>query len=604
MQFDLFAQRKIIPTQWLIILILVLAAVGVYFNAFPNQFVHDDIPQIVENPWIKNVRFLPEIITSAVWDYRGEAYASNYYRPLMHIIYTMAYHIFGLRPWGFRLINILFHAGTTILVFLLALRLFNKDGKPSSGKDHSRLPAFLAALLFAVHPIHTEAVTWIAGLPDVSFTFFYLLAFYLYIQLDRSKTQNIFPRSNILCLLFFFLALLCKETALTFFPLILVYDYLFERSQNNRISLCNLIKWYLPYITVICGYLLLRTYALGRLTPSVQIHFDLSLYQQIINIFPLFVQYLVKLIFPVNLNSFHVLHPISSLWGWAGVSAFIITIAFLMLIIITGKTGKVLCFSLLWILIPLLPVLYVPVLGVNPFAERYLYLSSAGFVLIVVILFKKLLWRFSLHPRSVLWLSGVLVVLLAGSYAIGTVQRNPVWKDNLSLWSDVVQKAPDAPTAYNNLGTVFGSKGQIDRAIVSFQKQIELNPAYPQAHFNLGKIYADRGQENEAAYHFRKALERSPNYAEVHNSWGVVLARAGKLDSAIIRFKQAIAYRPLYPKAHDNLGTAFAAKGDFPRAVKHFRQALYLEPGNKLVRQKLGQCQAILVRRRKTKSAP
>ena len=153
----------------LFIIIILIASFAVYFNALFNDFVYDDKVQVLENHWIKDIKFIPEIFSKSVWSFQKGAVISNYYRPLMHLIYMLNYYIFGLNPWGFHLVNILFHAGVSVLVFIIGLRLLRESQHQASASY--MIPSFIAALLFATHPIHTEAVTWVAGLPDLSFTF-------------------------------------------------------------------------------------------------------------------------------------------------------------------------------------------------------------------------------------------------------------------------------------------------------------------------------------------------------------------------------------------------------------------------------------------------
>src|SRR3989338_11160465 len=194
--------RGLLSSKYTYIVIILITSIGVYLNTLPNGFVYDDEFQVLKNPWIKDVRYIPEIFLSDVWAFEGKG-LSNYYRPLMHMIYMIDYYIFGLKPWGFHLTNIIFHAGVSVLVFIIASILINQshDLNPKSqilksksniqdSKSKILSPAFIAALLFAAHPIHTEAVTWVAGIPELSFTLFYLLSFYLYINPVRDKSLN------------------------------------------------------------------------------------------------------------------------------------------------------------------------------------------------------------------------------------------------------------------------------------------------------------------------------------------------------------------------------------------------------------------------------
>jgi len=147
---------------WLMVAAIAAVSFAVYFNTLYNGFVYDDEAQVLLNHWIRDMKYLPEIFYKSVWGFRSANTTSSYYRPLMHVINMASYHLFGLAPWGFHLVNILFHAGNTVLVFIVTARLFGKSAAmPEEGRGETRWlssPPFLAALLFATHPVHTEAV--------------------------------------------------------------------------------------------------------------------------------------------------------------------------------------------------------------------------------------------------------------------------------------------------------------------------------------------------------------------------------------------------------------------------------------------------------------
>ncbi|MEK9134645.1 MAG: hypothetical protein AAB333_07260, partial [Pseudomonadota bacterium] len=358
--------------------------------------------------------------------------------------------------------NIIFHAGVTLRVYLIVSMLINQyhdlnfkfqipnskskilnpKSKIINHKSEILNPPFVAALLFAAHPIHTEAVTWVAGIPELSFTLFYLLSFYFYIYPVRDKSLNrrgscksieeiafavipakagiqkslvlkntgfpIIPKHRdgnetnkdfcknlrtkvngrrgkriVLSVFFFFLAILCKETAITLPLLLFVYDYSFRKDTLLPLSsktLYQLLKRYLPYLIVSIIYFILRTYALRGFAPLKR-HVQLSNYEYFINIFPLFIQYLEKLLLPINMNAFYVFHPISSIFQWKGIIALSFTLGFIFLMYFFRR-HKLFFLCLLWIVIPLLPVLYIPALGESTFTDRYLYLPSIGFVVL------------------------------------------------------------------------------------------------------------------------------------------------------------------------------------------------------------------------------
>ena len=553
-------------TFWLLIFFILLSSSAVYFNSLFNGFAYDDAWQVLNNRWITDIRYIPDIFAKNVWGFRQDSSISNYYRPAMHLIYMANYHIFGLNPWGFHLVNILLHDGVCLLVFLISAGLF-KQSRPTVSVAHLT-PPFIAALLYATHPIHTEAVTWVAGLPDLSFAFFYFLSFYFYI---KSTSSNIlFKGTYILSIISFFLATLCKEPALTLPLIIAAYDYAFRK---GKVQLTSSLKRCIPYLMVTGCYFLLRFHALKVFAPLKQ-HTELTTYQSFINVLPLFMHYLEKLIFPINLNVFYVLHPISSIFEMKGILSLIVTTAFVVFTFVTFRTNKVAFIALLFIVIPLLPVLYIPGVGTNTFAERYLYISSFGFVLLVALLVD---WAQVNKPSIIVGLA-TLSIVTAGLYSWETVSRNTIWKDDYTLFADTAGKSPDADVPRYNLGLNLQNKGKIDEAIEQYQIALKINPDYADAHMNLGIAFFKKGWIDNAIEQYQIALKINPDYADAHMNLGVAFFKERWIDKAIEQYQIALKLKPDNVDAHVNLGAAFGEKKWIDKAIQQFELALQLDP--------------------------
>ena len=509
------------------VLILALVSFAVYFNALSGAFVYDDETQVVENPWIRDVSNIPTAFSKSVWSFHSAAIISNYYRPLMHSVYILTYQLFGLNPVGFHLVNILFHCGATVLVFLTIRRLL---------PGHQATPAylsapFIAAILFASHPIHTEAVTWIAGLPDVAFTFFYLLSFYLYVE---SKT--LLSRSYLFSLACFALAAFFKEPALTLPAILFAYDCAL---REERFSLPDYAKRYIPYLAIGTGYLALRIHALGGVAPHKR-HAFLSSYQCVINVFPLFCRYIEKLIFPTNLNAFYVFHPTTSLFQWKAFLPLLATAVVVILALVALKKSEAAFLGILFVTVPLLPVLYIPALGENTFTDRYLYLPSVGYVFLLAVF---LSWTEKKWPGAAKSIA-VALIALAGTYAIGTVSRNNVWQNSYNLWTDTVEKSPDSAMAHNNLGKVFRDRKMPDKAIEQFQAAINLRPDYDDAHNNLGGVYGDLKMFDKALGELQIAATLNPNNESTHFNLGLLYCNIGMMENARKEFTKVLATKP------------------------------------------------------------
>jgi len=533
------SQKTTSIMKFIPIMILLLVSFAVYFNALFGDFVYDDKEQVVNNPWIRDIGNIPTIFSRSVWSFQPGLSTWNYYRPLMHIVYMLNYHVFGLKPWGFHLVNILFHCGVSALVFLI-IRGFLTEHRVTTSSVYLS-PPFMAAMLFASHPIHTEAVTWVAGLPDVAFTFFYLLSFYLYILFrEGAKTGYLFS------ILSFSVATLFKEPALTLPIMLIAYDYQMKKFDE---TLLVGIKRYIPYIVVSGIYLLVRYHALGSFAP-LESYTDLSTYQFIINVFPLFREYLTSLLWPFNLNFWHTFHPISTLIEANGMISIVVTVIFIFLVALAAyKKKKIYFVGLLLLIIPLLPAFYIKGISGKPYAERYLYLPSVGYVLLLAIL---LSWAKDKLPRAAKSVT-IVFIAIVGLYTVGTINRNKVWKDNFYFWSDTVKKSPDNAIAHNELALAYVTQGQLDRAIAELQTILRLMPDNANAHISLGNVYVAQGQLDRAIAEFQEALRLKPNSAIAHKNLARAYASQGQLDRAIAEFQTALRLKPDFNEAQQGL---------------------------------------------------
>jgi tetratricopeptide (TPR) repeat protein len=545
----------------LMLIIIFLASFAVYLNALPDGFVSDDKEQVVENNWIKHIEYIPDIFSKGVWEFQEEK--SDYYRPMMHMIYMFNYHIFGLRPWGFHLVNVLFHSGVSILVFILSLKLLGQSWPP--GPTSNTLPSFIAAMLFVAHPVHTEAVTWIAGLPDLSFTFFYLLSLYLYIRSAEGLRYG-----YLFSLVSFSCAILCKEPALTL-PIILVaYDYLFRKEGDRYI---NRFKRYLPYIALAGFYLIVRISALGGFAPRKHYSYlSLNIYQYIINSLSLLIRYIEKLLFPVNLVFLPVIHPIRSFFETRGVLSLVLTAVLIVLAITASRKNRMAFFGILLFIVPLLPALYFVAIP-NLFGERYLYLPSFGFVLLV----SMLLARTANKPRLFVTTTAASLAVIC-LFSIGTVKRNAVWKDNLVLWSDTSRKYPGDYLAHMNVGSALLEKKRFDEAIEQLRIALSLRPGSYSSYEKLGNALFGVGRTDEAIEQFHIALKLKPDYPEAHYSLGAVYSAKGLTDKAIEQYRIAIKLKPFYARAYNNLGNDLIKKGSKGEALEQYKTAVELSP--------------------------
>lgn len=590
--------------------VVALAAVAVYAGTLANGLVYDDRFQVVENPWIRDFRHVPAILTTGAWEFEGSS--SNYYRPVMHLVYLLTHAAVGLRPWGYHAVNVALHALASVLVACLARRLLARAGLTGQAVP---LSATLAGLLFAVHPVHTEAVAWVAGVPELVFSACLLGALLLHLRggapAGRARDLGVAG--------LYFVALMAKETAVVLPGLLLAAD---APASSDRTPPGTRARRYLAPLVAALAYAAIRLAVLPGVA-SLRRHPELSTWDVAINAFPLFAKYLAMLVLPAGLNAFHVLHPIGSLLEPRGAISLAATAAFAAVAILAARRRSPALAGLALVALPLLPVLYIPVLGENSFAERYLYLPSAGPSVLVALGLAHLR-----AARPGWWRPAVaLVAMLCAVWSGVTLTRTRVWRDDYTLWTHTVRQSPDSAYANNEAGIAYAERGMLDEAIRHYELAIRLSPASPRMWNNLASALDQRGETLRAVERYRRAIALDPAFARAHSNLGTALARlgalaeaqahyeralelapgaveirlnlanlhgaAGRPDAAMAQYQAALRLAPESADVHLHLGIAHGERGDLERAIAHLEAAARLAPADPLVRQNLEHARAL-----------
>jgi len=452
-----------------------LAAAGLacllYIGTLGGEFVWDDVPLIAQNKALGSLKNIPEALTSDFSGLADPSKRSGYYRPVTVFTYFLDHHLWKGRPSGFHLSNVLLHAICSLLVYLLSLELLNSEGA-----------ALAAGLLFASHPVHTEAVAWISGRTDVLATLF-LLASLL-------TLRRFYPTSLILSLL----CMGSKESGILVVFLVPLYGTLLSR----RISLK-----YLAYVVLGAGFWALRCSIVGgvRLPPDVHVP---PLMLRIADVPLVWGRYIYKLMWPFRLSAEWDIPPPGSLGvhhilGWLTFGA----LAYLLLKRWRDDPSTTFGFGLL--LLGLLPVS-----GLIPLydraAERFLYLPSVGFVILLARAIS------GLRRVSIVWATVCLALL---PYSWTTLRRNRIWKDQETLFRSTVRDAPNSARAHYNLGTYLLGKGNYDEAIKFLRKALVLRPGFKEAQYNIACAYALKGDREKAISALTRAVRMGVEDAEL-----------------------------------------------------------------------------------------
>jgi protein O-mannosyl-transferase len=543
--------------------LLLLFSILPYCNSLLNGFVYDDITQILDNPYILSFRYLSRIFSTPAWSYVGGMRLTNYYRPIMTFGYLLCFKVFGPNPYGFHLASILLHACVVLVLYRVTWKLFR-----------NRASAFLAAGLFALHPIHTESVDWVAAVTDIEVTLFLLVTFWFFLR-AANPDGKLSVWAVVGMIGTFLLALGSKEQALMLPPLALVYEH-FYRDDRHSTRAWQKIAGYSPLWILAFAYFLFRIHVFGAFAP-VSGHPALSRSEALHSGLALAGQYIWKLFWPMNLSAFYVFAPSKTLVdprvfaGVAALAACVILFAFL------WKRARIASFGVIWFLATLAPVLDARMLASdNVFAERYLYLPSIGFCWLVAFGCARL-WDSLARRGGRVVMAGSLAVL-ALLYAARIVTRNRVWRDEFTLDTVTLESAPDAVVLYNNLGSVYWNRGQVDAAAGVWEKALTLAPRSATILNNLGLVSMKRQNLPGAIEYFDKAIAMEPDFPDSHLNIGVVYEAMGSAEKAEAQYRTAIGLAPLNLHAHNRLGSLFLRENRVPEAEKEFRTSTSIAP--------------------------
>ena len=612
-------------------MVLLLAFLA-YANTLLHGFVYDDHFQIEGNPYVHNIRYVDRIFTTTVWSFQGTEGQTNYYRPLMTFGYLLCDRIFQSSPIGFHLVNLLLNCVVVYLVFALNVALFGDEAV-----------GLLAATIFAIHPIHTEVVAWIAAVTELDLAVFYLCAFLLFLRLEKAQGNR---RILTLALMSgsFVLALLSKEQAITLPLMATIYEHLY-RADRQTTAWTSKASRYGALWTIAAGYALFRVTVLHAFAPVTQ-RAGLPAPEVVLSSLALVGQYAGKLIWPHPLLGYYVFRE-SKVWSdtrvLAGLAALTV---FAILFVFLWKRARSYSFALVWMAVTILPVLNVRWMAASAFAERYLYLPSFGFCALAAAA-SLWLWRRGANRTKLRFALGAAAAVAALLAVAQTVVRNRDWRDDRSFftstlatdphasymrtslatlewsefrpqdavkdWKLALVDKPDNAIALSNLGMAMIEEKRWTEAEEYLRKAIELRPRFAGPHIHLGKMYAELEKPADAEREFRRAVEISPLNSDARNllaellskqartneaeeqyrsslgatpngeafdGLGDILWGKGLQDEAASCWRQALELSPFDSHAHLSLGIAYKAQGKANEAEKEFRSVLLMEPHN------------------------
>ena len=536
--------------------LLVFVAVFSYFNSLWNGFVQDDNRQILFNPYLRSFSHLREIFATHVWSYVGAQGMTNYYRPMMTLGYLLCYQFLGPLAYGFHLANVVLNAGVVCLVFLVTERIFR-----------DRTLGCVAAVIFALHPIHSESVDWIAAVTDLQLMLFYLLTFWFFLRVAKPGGKRS-GAAELGMVLSFTLALLAKEPAATLPFLATFYEH-FLRADRTRTSFGQKFSRYFTLWLLDVAYLLFRIRIFGGLAPVLQLP-QISQREAFYSSFALVAQYVWKLLWPVNLCGFYPFHKSVAMFDPRVIAGFLVLGLALVAFAYSWRRERLVSFGLLWFFLNVAPVLNARWLGANVFTERYLYLPSLGFCWIAAWGGRRLWMRLAGRPAARKFCAAGLATV-AILCVVRIVTRNRVWHDDSTFYRNTLAAQPDAIAMRINLGAVYWNSGSPGQAEAEWREALRRAPNHWLILNNLGLVSARKKRYDEAIEDFQRSIRLRPNYADSHMNLGRTYAETGAIEKAEAQLRTAVALAPLYVQARNELAKFYFDAGRFAEAEEQFR---------------------------------
>lgn len=532
-------------------LALALVTLLAYLPATQHGFLnYDDDAYVTANATVQDGL----TVAGIKWAFTG-CHVSNWH-PLTWLSHMVDCNLFHLNPAGHHLVNILFHAANTFLLFILIRRMTG-----------TLWPAATVAALFGWHPLHVESVAWVAERKDVLSTFFGLLALLAYERHAREK--NRWNYGWALC--FFALSLLSKPMLVTLPMLMLLLDYwpLQRLPKNNllRLLLEKLPFIFLAAILCVVTFLAQRNEAVASLQ-------RVSLALRLENSTVSYVDYLSKTFWPVDLAAFY---PLPKEIPWLQVVvAFVVLSAISTVAWLAGRRQPYLRVGWLWYLGTLVPVIGLIQVGDQALADRYTYFPLIGIFIVLTFTFADFARHIQLSQSFTTTLAGLILI----SCLATTENQLRYWRDSETLFTHALAVTHDNPLVHLNLGAALQQQQRTAEAMAEYRKTLQLDPAQHEAYNNIGRILHDEGKPAEALPYCLMAARLDPKTSASHDSLGIVLAELGRFAEAHAQFAEAVRLDANYAPAHFQIARALLMQGRDAEALKPFREAVRLDPNN------------------------
>ena len=581
---------KSVHSNIFVFIVLCFLGIIIYSNTFAASFHFDDQISITQNPAIRHLSPL-----GIIWNFWPTRFVT-------YLTVAINYYFGQYRVFGYHLFNLAVHLVSGLLVWRFVLLTFSTPAlKDKPIAAHARLLSLFAGLIFVSHPLQTQGVTYIIQRTTSLAALFYLASLCLYIQArllgDKEKrASRLYYAGSLAAAL---LAMFTKEMTITLPLMILLYEFCFlktQKSMKGKAPLPFLVTLLIIPLTIF----LTKSFDFVQMRRMDEGPIGISSGEYLLTQFRVLMTYLRLTFFPIHQNLDYDYPIAKSLIEPTVLISFLILVIILILAQRLFSKHKLVSFGIFWFFLTLLPESsIIPIRDV--IFEHRLYLPMVGFALFLVSglydLFK---------GKNLKTMTTILLILIAG-YSILTYRRNTVWKDDFTLWEDIIRKSPQKVRSYNDRGNAYAVRGNFKEAIDDYNKAIEISFKQASAkglrttsdiykvtaakltlaiaYNNRGLTYVDMGAFAEAISDFNKAIEINPRLISVYDNRGaaykkrgLLYVQKGDLERALSDFNKALELNPDDANAHNNRGNIYSDRGDIQEAIADYTRALELNP--------------------------
>jgi len=568
---SLTPRMRVFAGVTLIVAVVIIA----YYPALRGEFIWDDHDLLTENNIIKGSNGLYRLWFTI---------ESQDYWPMTYTTFWIEWRLWGINPIGYHITNLVLHTAASLLIWVI-LRKLSIPG------------AFLAGLIFAVHPVNVESVAWIAQRKNLMAMLFFLLSILWYLKAEMSAAggpllNRFYPsmadRWYWLSLLAFLLGMLSKGSVAVL-PVLLL-GIVWWRRPLRKWDLVRTAPFFLIAVVLTAVNVWFQTHGTEIVIRSA------GFTQRLLGAGAVVWFYLYKALLPLDLAFVYAQWQIQAdrlLWWLPLLAAGTVTVV---LWLYRKSWSRPFLFAWGFFCVALAPAMGFIDVGFMKYslvADHYQHIALVGVIALVAAGW--CVWHERARGTSY-WVATVVGIAAVGTLTFLTWQQSGHYRDEITLYQATLQKNPNCWLAYNNLGALLEMTGRSQEAMEHFKQALRLKPDYADAHNNLGLLLDKAGRGREAIEQWEQAVQQNLDYFDAHYNLGLALAQTGRAQEAIELFKQALRIRPDDVETHNNLGIALAKTGQVKEAIEQYNQALRLKPDYFKAHYNLGNALAIIGR--------